>query len=119
VSTKSNESALKKRRRSWDYRISSATPRSDAALIDSSARNSTSASGVHGGILNIKIVGNSGGGPMRVLCLLSVLMLSGCGYSADDYWEMAKSGVARSLCNAANKGATNVDCMGKEGIRPY
>ncbi len=56
---------------------------------------------------------------MRALCLLSLLLLSGCGYSADEYWEMAKSGVARSLCNAANKGATNVDCMSKEGIRPY
>jgi len=56
---------------------------------------------------------------MRVLCLLSLLLLSSCGYSADDYWEMAKSGVARSLCNAANKGATNVDCMAKETVRQY
>ena len=55
---------------------------------------------------------------MRALCLLSLLLLSSCGYSADDYWEMAKSGVARSLCNVANKGATNVDCMAKEGVRP-
>jgi hypothetical protein len=57
--------------------------------------------------------------PMRVLSLLSFLLLSGCGYSGADYWDMAKHGVARSLCNVANKGANNVDCAAKEGVRPY
>ncbi len=56
---------------------------------------------------------------MRVLSLLSFLLLSGCGYSGADYWDMAKHGVARSLCNVANKGANNVDCAAKEGVRPY
>ncbi len=56
---------------------------------------------------------------MRALCVLSLLLLSGCGYSSDDYWEMVKGGVARSLCNAANKSSTNVNCQSKDGIRPY
>lgn len=55
----------------------------------------------------------------RVFCFLSLLALSGCGYSADDYWEMAKTGAARTLCNVANKGANNVDCMAKETVRQY
>ena len=55
----------------------------------------------------------------RAHCFLCLLLLSSCGYSADEYWEMAKTGVARSLCNAANKGAPNVDCRGKETVRQY
>ena len=55
----------------------------------------------------------------RVFFFLSLLALSGCGYSADDYWEMAKTGAARTLCNVANKGANNVDCMAKETVRQY
>jgi hypothetical protein len=53
---------------------------------------------------------------MRTFCLLSLLLLSGCGYSADDYWEMTKSGLARSLCNAVNKGATSVNCAASPEI---
>lgn len=56
---------------------------------------------------------------MRALLLLCLLLLSGCGYSSDDYWEMFKGGVARSLCNVANKGSTSVDCQARDEIRPY
>jgi hypothetical protein len=55
---------------------------------------------------------------MRVLVFASLLLLSGCGYSSAEYWDMVKSGVARSLCNVAAKSSGTADCQPRDGIRP-
>ncbi len=55
---------------------------------------------------------------MRVLVFASLLALSGCGYSSAEYWDMVKSGVARSLCNVAAKSSGTADCQPRDGIRP-
>ena len=56
---------------------------------------------------------------MRALIFGGLLLLSGCGYSSGDYWDIAKAGIARSLCNVAAKSSGTADCQPRDGVRPY